>query len=100
MRDTVEKLRKILPPFLTVPEYCKLMNRCEASAYHDLRNKPGLGVKIGGSTRFVTEAVLNEMLRLPAWIPQKDRARKAKAATRPKKQTATPRREYDPEVRP
>jgi hypothetical protein len=107
MRDTVKKLRETLPPFLTVQQYCKLMNRCEASAYNDLKNKPGLAVKIGGSTRFVTDAVLDEMLRLPEWVPEKDRTPKAKVATRKgsarsrrDKQTAAPRREPDPEVRP
>jgi len=107
MRDTVEKLRKTLPPLLTVKQYCRLMNRCEASAYHDLRNKPGIAVKVGGSTRFVTDAVLKEMLRLPAWIPQKNRARakppRSTKSTRPRKQrnkqSAVTRREGDPEVR-
>jgi len=107
MRDTVEKLRKTLPPLLTVKQYCRLMNRCEASAYHDLRNKPGIAVKVGGSTRFVTDAVLEEMLRLPAWIPQKNRARakppRSRKSTRPRKQrnkqSAVTRREGDPEVR-
>jgi hypothetical protein len=59
-------------------------------------------VKVGGSTRFVTDVVLDEMARLPAWIPQKDRAPKAKAAAkkaRRKEQTAATRRERDPEVR-
>jgi hypothetical protein len=107
MRDTIEKLRQILPPLLTVPEYCRLKRRCQASAYNDLRNKPGLAVKVDGSTRFVTDVVLDEMLRLPAWIPRKDRVStvgakvtKPKKSTRPNKQTAALRREPDREARP
>ena len=41
MRNTIKRLKKALPPFLTVQEYCRLMKRCQASAYHDLKNKPG-----------------------------------------------------------
>ena len=66
-------------------------------------------MKVGGSTRFVTDAVLDEMLRLPAWVPQKDRVSTAGAkvttpnkSTRPRrrheKQAAGPRRERNPEV--
>jgi hypothetical protein len=109
MRNTIRRLKRSLPPLLTVHEYCRLMSRCQASAYHDLRNKPGIAVKVGGSTRFITDVVLDEMARLPAWIPQKNRAPKAKTtapkkSTRPRrqhdKQNAAPRREHDPEVRP
>jgi hypothetical protein len=110
MRNTIKRLKETLPPLLTVQEYCRLMSRCQASAYHDLKNKPGIAVKVGGSTRFVTDAVLDEMLRLPAWVPQKDRVRTAGAkvttpnkSTRPRrehtKKTAAPRRERDPEAR-
>ena len=49
MRNTIKRLKKALPPFLTVQEYCRLMKRCQASAYHDLKNKPGIAVKVGGS---------------------------------------------------
>jgi hypothetical protein len=92
MRDeTIKRLRESLPPLLTVQQYCKLMSRCEASAYQDLKNKPGIAVKIGGSTRFVTDVVLDELARLPWWTPQKDRIPKAKVsvatnATRPHRQ--------------
>ena len=106
MRDTVEKLRKILPPLLTIRQYCAVKNCCEATAYNNLRAKPGLGVKVGYSTRIVRDVMLDEMARLPAWIPQKDRVPKARAATRKRstrprsdKQTVTARREPDPEVR-
>jgi len=95
MRDTIKKLRETLPPLLTIQQYCRVMNRCQASAYTDLREKPGLGVKVGGSTRIVRDFMLDEMTRLPAWIPQKDRVPKVKA-TAPKK----PRRDREPEVRP
>jgi len=71
--NTIMRLRESLPPLLTVQQYCKLMSCCEAIAYHDLRNKPGIAVKVGGSTRFVTDVVLDEMERLPEWTPQKDR---------------------------
>jgi hypothetical protein len=105
MINTIEKLRKILPPFLTVHQYRRVKNCSEATAYNDLRAKPGLGVKFGYSTRIVRDVMLDEMARSPAWIPQKDRVPKAGAAapkksTRPKKQTAAPRREHGPEVRP
>jgi hypothetical protein len=110
MRDTIKNLRETLPPLLTVRQYCEVMNRCEASAYHDLHNKPGLGVKVGGSTRIVRDFMLDEMERLPEWVPQKDRVSNAGAkvstpnkSTRPRrrheKQTAARRRERDPEVR-
>ena len=107
LHDTIKKLRKTLPPLLTIKQYCILMHRSQASAYNDLRNKPGLAVKVGISTRFVTDAVLDEMLRLPAWIPQKDRVStagakvtKPKKSTRPDKQTAALRRDQEPEARP
>jgi hypothetical protein len=110
MRDTIKKLSEILPPLLTVQQYCRVMNRCVASAYNDLREKPGLGVKVGGSTRIVRDFMLDEMARLPGWIPQKDRVSTPgakvsapKKSTRPRrqhnKQTAARRRERDPEVR-
>ena len=102
---TIKRLRETLPPLLTVQQYCRLLSVCEAIAYRDLKTKPGIAVKIGGSTRFVTDAVLAEMLRLPEWVPQKDRAPKAKTVarkgpTRPKKRSAAQRREPDQEVRP
>ncbi len=107
LRDTIEKLRKTLPPLLTIKQYCSLKHRSPASAYNDIRNKPGLAVKVDNSTRFVTDAVLDEMLRLPAWIPRKDRVStvgakvtKPKKSTRPNKQTAALRREPEPEARP
>ena len=73
MHDTINRLRETLPPLLTLRQYCAVMNRCEASAYHDLRATPGLGVKIGYSTRFVRDVMLDKMARLPLWTPQKDR---------------------------
>ena len=103
MRDTVEKLRKILPPLLTLRQYCAVKNCCQATAYNHLRTKPGLGVKDGYSTRFIRDVMLDEMEHLPAWIPQKNRAPQVKTAaskkTRPKKRAAAPRRRPDPEVR-
>ena len=64
------------------------MNRCQASAYKDLKGKPGLGVKVGGSTRIVRDFMLDEMARLPGWVPQKDRVSTAGAkVTTPNKST-------------
>ena len=111
MLDTIKRLRETLPPLLTVQQYCRVLNRCQASAYGDLRNIPGLAVKVGGSTRIVRDVMLAEMERLPKWIPQKDRVGAASVSpaakittlgksTRPKKQTSAQRRERDPKVRP
>jgi hypothetical protein len=106
--DIIKRLREILPPLLTVQQYCRVMNRCQASAYSDLRNIPGLAVKVGGSTRIVRDVMLDAMARLPEWIPQKDRVGAASASpaakitrksTRPNKQTAATRRERNHEVR-
>jgi len=110
MRDAIKKLRGTLPPLLTIQQYCRVMNRCQASAYNDLREKPGLGVKVGGSTRIVRDFMLDEMAGLPQWIPQKDRVSTPEAkvsapkkSTRPRrqhdKQTAATPRERDPEAR-
>lgn len=68
--ETIERLRKALPPLLTLPQYCKLKSCSRASAYQDLNNIPGIAVKDGGSLRFVTDAVLDEMARLPDWTPR------------------------------
>jgi hypothetical protein len=107
MKDTIKKLRETLPPFLTVRQYCAVKNCCEATAYNHLRDRPGLGVKDGYSTKIVRDVMLDQMAHMPPWVPAKDRALKAKVATRkgsarPRrdKQTAAPRREHDPEVRP
>jgi hypothetical protein len=106
MRDTIKMLRETLPPLLTVQQYCRVMNRCQAASYIDFRNKPGLAVKVGGSTRIVRDFMLDEMARLPVWVPQKERPSGAGAKTAARtpqarsKQTATPRCERDPEVRP
>jgi hypothetical protein len=110
MRDTIKRLRETLPPLLTIQQYCRVMNRCQALAYRDLHNKPGLGVKVGGSTRIVRDFMLDEMARLPEWVPQKDRVGTPEAkvsapkkSTRPRrrheKRTATPPRERDSEAR-
>jgi hypothetical protein len=107
MRSTIENLRKILPPFLTVRQYCAVKNCCEATAYNHLRARPGLGVKDGYSTKIVRDVMLDQMAHMPPWVPAKDRAHKAKVDTpkksaRPRrdKQTAAPRRGSDPEMRP
>ena len=94
MHDTIKKLRATLPPLLTLRQYCAVRNCCEASAYRDLRAKPGLGVKVGYSTRIVRDVMLDEMARLPAWTPLKDRKK-----PRRDKQRAAPRRRRDLEVR-
>lgn len=88
--ETIERLRSTLPPLLTLPEYCKLKSCSRASAYQDLNNIPGIAVKDGGSLRFVTDAVLDEMARLPDWTP---RGPHAKASTPPKRRRALPKTE-------
>ena len=109
MNDTIRRLRAILPPLLTLEQYCDLTHRCLASAYNDLRNQPGLAIKIAGSTRVLRDRVLAKMAR-SEWRPQKDRlgaavarAAKPKKSRQPRrrhdKQPGTPRDERDPEVR-
>ena len=73
MRDFIERLRETLPPLLKIKQYCHVKNCCQASAYNDLKRIPGLGVKVGRSTRIVRDVMLDDMARLPAWIPEKDR---------------------------
>ena len=73
MRDFIEKLRETLPPLLKLKQYCHVRNRCLASAYNDLKRVPGLGVKDGRSTRIVRDVMLDDMARMPEWIPEKDR---------------------------
>jgi hypothetical protein len=80
MRAAIKHLRATLPPLLTVRQYCDLTGRSQASAYNDMRDKPGIAVKVGGSTRFITDAVLAELL---PWVPEKDRAA-AKKPRRPR----------------
>ena len=75
MRITIGRLRATLPPSLKIPQYRHVMNRCMASAY-------------------------DEMARLPAWVPQKDRVGTA-AAKSPKHKSRRPRsRQREPGVRP
>jgi hypothetical protein len=59
MRNAIEKLRKALPELLTLRQYCDATGRCEASAYKDLRRKPGLSVKVGYYTRFAGDVMLD-----------------------------------------
>ena len=73
MRDFIERLRETLPPLLKIKQYCDVKNCCQASAYNDLKRIPGLGVKVGRSTRIVRDVMLDDMARLPEWIPEKDR---------------------------
>jgi hypothetical protein len=73
MRDFIERLRETLPPLLKLKQYCHVRNRCLASAYKDLKRIRGLGVKDGRSTRIVRDVMLDDMARLPEWIPEKDR---------------------------
>jgi hypothetical protein len=109
MRPTIAKLRKTLPAFLTLEEYCALRNRCRASAFNDMRRVRGLGVKIGPHTRIVRDVALDEMARAQAplpWLPQKDRrSAAAKVAVANKrslriKEPAAPQHERPAEVRP
>ena len=73
MRDFIERLRETLPPLLKIKQYCHVKNCCQASAYNDLKRIPGLGVKVGRSTRIVRDVMLDDMARMPEWIPEKDR---------------------------
>jgi hypothetical protein len=73
VREWIEKLREELPALLKLKQYCHVRNRCLASAYNDLRRVPGLGVKDGRSTRIVRDVMLDDMARMPEWIPEKDR---------------------------
>jgi len=101
VQDTIRRLRATLPPLLKIQQYCDLMNRCPASAYGDLRATPGLAVKVGGSTRIVRDRMLDEMARLPAWVPQKDRVSTAAASVTPTNKPRRPRsRQRAPGVRP
>jgi hypothetical protein len=47
IKRTIERLREILPPLLTLEQYCRVRSCGEASAYNDLKNKPGIAVKCG-----------------------------------------------------
>jgi hypothetical protein len=73
MRDTIEKLRETLPPLLTIKQYCHLRNRCQASAYGDLKRYRGLGVKDGRATRIIRDIALDIIASLPLWTPEKER---------------------------
>lgn len=100
MRDTIERLRAMLPPLLTLDQYRNLTHRCPASAYNDLRTKPGLGLKIAGSTRIVRDVMLDHMAH-SEWVPRKDRVNNAGAkGTKKSTRLREPQRERDPEVRP
>jgi hypothetical protein len=94
MQDTIRQLRATLPPLLKIQQYCRVMNRCMASAYSDLRTKRGLAVKVGGSTRILRDRMLDEIARLPAWVPQKDRVSTAAARVTPKSKSRRPRRRH------
>jgi hypothetical protein len=105
MKDAIKQLQATLPPLMTIEQYCELTARCMGSAFNDMRNNPGLAVKIGGSTRFLRDRVLADIVR-NKWIPEKERDSAdttLKKSTRSRKghdkQTAAPRRERDPEMR-
>jgi len=109
MPSTIAKLRKTLPEFLTIEQYCALAGRCRASAFNDMHRVPRLGVKIGAHTRINRDIALAEMERAQAplrWLPQKDRftapapvATPTQPAHSRSKASAAPRRERDGEVR-
>jgi hypothetical protein len=93
----IESLRKIYPPLLTVSEYCRLRNRCPASAYNDFRKHPGLAVKDGRATRVVTSVALDLIGALPAWVPEQDRvAEKDRPYERSRSRTETASGSSDP----
>jgi hypothetical protein len=75
---TIAKLKKTLPEFLTIPQYCTLKDCCRASAYNDLRRISGLGVKLGARTFIVRDVALDEMARAEEpipWVPQEERTK-------------------------
>jgi hypothetical protein len=108
MRFEIAKLKKTLPKFLTVTEYCTLRQCCPASAYNDFRRVNGLAVKIGPNTFVVRDIALDELARaqeLTPWVPQKDRlgvlanvTSKAPSSRQRDKQTVAARRKRDLEV--
>jgi hypothetical protein len=87
MRPTIAKLRKTLPDFIPVTEYCKIKGCCRATAYHDMRHISGLGVKIGPNTFIVRDVALDEMARAEEpipWVPQEKRTSTPEKPTEPR----------------
>jgi hypothetical protein len=88
MRPTIAKLRKTLPQFLTIKQYCTLKDCCRASAYNDLRRIAGLGVKLGPNTFIVRDVALDEMARAEEpipWVPQEKRTSTPENPPNPRK---------------
>jgi hypothetical protein len=77
IRATIERLRGELPPLLTIRQYCHLRNRCQALAYRDLQQHPGLAVKDGRAVRIIRDVALDLIAGLPVWVPEKDRVAEA-----------------------
>jgi hypothetical protein len=78
MRPTIAKLRKTLPEFIPVTEYCEIKGCCRATAYNDMRRISGLGVKLGARTFIVCDVALDEMARAEEpipWAPQEERTK-------------------------
>jgi hypothetical protein len=96
---TIKRLRATLPPLLKIQQYCDLTHRSIASAYNDLRNTPGLAVKVGGSTRILLDRVLDEMAHA-AWVPQKDRAGSPAAKSSKHKSRRSRAQQREPGARP
>jgi hypothetical protein len=76
MRSSISKLKKTLPEFLSIIEYCHLTGFCKATVFNQMRRIPGLGVKLGWRTFIVRDIALAEMARAEepqAWTPVKER---------------------------
>jgi hypothetical protein len=71
----LEKLKRSLPEYLTVKQYCELIGCCTATAYKKMWITPGLAVKFGKHTFINRDIVLAEMERdeqpLP-WVQQRE----------------------------
>jgi hypothetical protein len=77
MHSTIARLKKNLPAFLTVEQYCELRNCSRATTYKDMHRVDGLAVKIGPSTRLRRDVALDQMARAASpqpWVPMKDRS--------------------------
>lgn len=71
LRELKADLKTQLPALMTISEYCAVMQRGRAAAYKDLKQIPGLAVKLGKSTRILRDVMLAEMINL--WVPEEDR---------------------------
>jgi hypothetical protein len=69
MNPTIERLRKTLPEYLTVPQYCDLVGCSRVTAYNDMRRVPGLGIKLGWRTLLDRNIALDIMAKATEPVP-------------------------------